>query len=67
VCLVFPFDCILVDQVLSAVIELPPIGPRLCTVLRHYRCTILFSGLVVYESYVGLYGPYMMNVDIEMP
>jgi hypothetical protein len=67
VCLVSPFDCILVDRALSAVIGLPPVDPRLCTVLRHYRCTVLFSGLAAYGPYVGLYGPYIMNVDIKMP
>jgi hypothetical protein len=51
VCLVSPFDCILVDRALGAVIILPHVGPRLCTVPRHCCCTILFSGGAVYKSY----------------
>jgi hypothetical protein len=51
VCLVSPFDCIPVDRALGAVIILPLVGPRLCTVPRHYCCTILFSNGVVYKSY----------------
>jgi hypothetical protein len=72
VCLVSPFDCILVDRALGAVILLPPVGPRLCTVPMHCCCTIMFSDGAVYKSYALdlvqkclVHVQYMFDADLR--